>query len=141
MVAAINAPATGNTLAAFTKLAKNATASTSPPDTVPLGGILAVKGTEEVKTVTTSIATAITSKVTAGGSTYATTYKTSYGTTYTADIIAPATNTGSTASSRSGSGSSSTTSSSTVKSTNGASVLAANGGMAGAVLVAAWAML
>jgi hypothetical protein len=141
MVAAINAPATGNTLAAFTALAKNATTSTSPPDTVPLGGILAVKGTEEVKTVTASITTTITATVTAGGSTYATTYATSYGTTYTTDIIAQATNTGSSAGSGSGSGSSSTTSSSTARVTNGASGLAVNGGMAGAVLVAAWAML
>jgi len=142
MVAAINAPATGNTLAAFTALAKNATASTSPPDTVALGGILAVKGsTEEVKTVTTSVTTTITATVTAGGSTYATTYATSYGTTYTTDIVAQATNTASSAGSGSGSGSSSTTSSGTAQSTNGAGALAVNGGVAGAVLVAAWAML
>jgi hypothetical protein len=138
MVAAINAPATGNTLAAFTALAKNATASTSPPDTVPLGGILAVKGTEETKTVTTSITTIITATMMASGNTYATTYATSYGTTYTADVVEQAMNTAS----GSGNTSSLTTSSGTPMSTgNAANWLAVNGGMAGAVLIAALAML
>ena len=138
MVAAINAPATNNTLAAFALKAKNATISSSPPDNAPVGGILAVKGGES-KTVTTSVTTTVTKEVTAGGSSYATTYATTYGTTYTTDVVVPTSSAGS--GSGSGSGSSSTTSSSTAKSTNAANGLIVNGGMAGAALLAGLAML
>ncbi|KAE9367354.1 Cupredoxin [Stipitochalara longipes BDJ] len=141
MVASINAPATGNTLAAFTLKAANATTSTSPPNTVPLGGILAAKGKETV--VTTSITTTVTTTVTSGGSTYATTYKTSYGTTYTSDIVQQV----STQSPGSGgSGSAPTVSGSKPSVTSSvqpgaATALAANGAMVGAVVLGALAML
>ncbi|KAF8849237.1 Cupredoxin, partial [Acephala macrosclerotiorum] len=90
MVASINAPTTGNTLAAFTLLAKNATTpSTSPPGGVA-GGILKVSSSNSnstsdsssssssvaEKTVTASITTTVTSLVTSGGSSYTTTYGT-----------------------------------------------------------------
>jgi len=146
MVAAINAPATGNTLAAFAALAKNATTSTSPPGGVA-GGILKVgsassnssssasgSGSGE-KTVTTSVTTTVTALVTSGGSSYTTTYASTYGTTYTTDVAAGATGSGS------GSGSSTSSGAAASQTGNAANGLAVNGGIAGAALVFALGML
>jgi hypothetical protein len=138
MVAAINAPATGNnTLAAFTLLAQKASNSTSPPNTVPLGGVLALKGT--LQTVTTSVTTTVTTTEVKGQSTFATTYATTYGTTYTTDVVqqlstsAPGSAPSKTSSAGSGS--------STTAKPNAATVLSANGAMVGAVVLGALAML
>ncbi|KAL2064434.1 hypothetical protein VTL71DRAFT_4928 [Oculimacula yallundae] len=157
MVAAINAPATGNTFEAFTLLAKNATASTSPPGGV-VGGILKLAGAanasgsasvspsgsaaasglttvSSISTVQTTVTATITAVVTKDGSTYATTYPSTYGTTYTTGIaqttvaIAPV-----------GAGTS-TSASASASNTGAAAGLAVNGGMAGAVLLAGLAML
>jgi len=147
MVAAINAPATGNTLAAFTLKAANATTSTSPPDTVPLGGVLAVKGKEIV--VTTSVTAVVTATGVRGGSSYETTYETAYGTTYSTDLQIQAT-TLSAGNGGSGSGSSPTVvgSSPSVTAsvfmsvhTGAATAVGANGAMVGAVVLGALALL
>ncbi|KUJ19549.1 Cupredoxin [Mollisia scopiformis] len=137
MVAAINAPTTGNTLTAFAALAKNATASTSPPGGVA-GGILKVGSASSnssssasgEKTVTASVTTTVTALVTSGGSSYTTTYGTTYGTTYTTPVAAGATGSGS-----------STSSAAKSTGTNAASPLAVNGGIVGAALVFALGML
>lgn len=131
MVASINAPATGNTLAAFVEKAKNATGSTSPPGGVALGGVLKVNGaasgsgSSSIITATKSVTTTVAS----GGSSYTTTY----GTTYTTGAQAATTV----------SSSVSTTSSGPAKSTNtgAASRLRVGSGLAGAVFVAALAAL
>ncbi|KAH8769745.1 Cupredoxin [Hyaloscypha finlandica] len=139
MVASINAPATGNTLAAFKLKASNATDSTSPPNTVPLGGILAVKGKGTV--VTTSVTTTVTTTVTKDGSTYATTYATAYGTTYTTDAtqqVSTSFGSGSSPTKSSGAGS---TSVSTTAQPGAATALAANGAMVGAMMLGALALL
>jgi len=137
MVGSINAPTTGNkTLAAFEALAKVAGTSSSPPNGVA-GGILKIasnstSGSGSASTVTSEVTTTVVKTVTAQYSTYTTTYGTTYASTFT---TAAAETSGS-------SSSSSTTSSSTVKSSSGAVAnVAVNGGMAGAVLVAALAML
>ncbi|KAE8454129.1 hypothetical protein EG329_005053 [Mollisiaceae sp. DMI_Dod_QoI] len=143
MVAAINAPSTGNTLTAFTALAKNATTSTSPPGGVA-GGLLKVgsassnssssaSGSGE-KTVTASVTTTVTALVTSGGSSYTTTYASTYGTTYTTDVAAGATGSGSGSSTSSGAAATQT-------GKNAANGLAVNGGIAGAALVFALGML
>ncbi|CZR66884.1 uncharacterized protein PAC_16785 [Phialocephala subalpina] len=146
MVAAINAPTTGNTLTAFTALAKNATTpSTSPPGGQAFGGVLKVGSASSnssssssgassssvaEKTVTASVTTTVTALVTSGGSSYTTTYGTTYGTTYTTPVAAGATGSGS-----------STTSAAQSTGTNGANGLMVNGGIAGAALVFALGML
>ncbi|RDL34460.1 uncharacterized protein BP5553_07588 [Venustampulla echinocandica] len=112
MLGAINAPATGNTLAAFTQLAKNATTSTSPPSG-PVGGVLNVGSNSSgsgngsnstaslsvhTSSYTTSYSTTavLTSEVasvyTSGGVAYTTSYEstftTAYGTTVaTASVV------------------------------------------------------
>ncbi|PMD54855.1 Cupredoxin [Hyaloscypha bicolor E] len=139
MVASINAPATGNTLAAFTLKASNATDSTSPPNTVPLGGILAVKG--KGTGVTTSIATTVTTTVTRDGSTYATTYATAYGTTYTTDATQQVSTSGVSGSSPTKSSGAGSTSVSTTAQPGAATALTANGAMVGAMMLGALAML
>lgn len=139
MVASINAPATGNTLAAFTLKASNATDSTSPPNTVPLGGILAVKG--KGTGVTTSITTTVTTTVTKDGSTYATTYATAYGTTYTTDATQQVSTSGVSGSSPTKSSGAGSTSVSTTAQPGAATALTANGAMVGAMMLGALAML
>jgi hypothetical protein len=139
MVASINAPATGNTLAAFTLKASNATDSTSPPNTVPLGGILAVKG--KGTGVTTSITTTVTTTVTRDGSTYATTYATAYGTTYTTDATQQVSTSGVSGSSPTKSSGAGSTSVSTTAQPGAATALTANGAMVGAMMLGALAML
>jgi len=137
MVGSINAPTTGNkTLAAFEALAKVANTSSTPPEVA--GGILKIasnstSGSGSVSTVTSEVTTTVVKTVTAQYSTYTTTYGTTYASTFTT-AAAQASGSGS-------STSSSTTSSSTSKPTSGAANVAVNGGMAGAVLVAALAML
>lgn len=143
MVGSINAPTTGNkTLAAFEALAKVANTSSTPPEVA--GGILKIASNStsgssgSVSTVTSEVTTTVVKTVTAQYSTYTTTYGTTYASTFTT-AAAQASGSGSGSSS---STSSSTTSSSTSKSTSGAVAnVAVNGGMAGAVLVAALAML
>jgi len=70
MVAAINAPKTGNTLDAFKALAKNATTSTSPPGG-PQGGVLS-KGGNGTSTGTASGTGAATSAATSSAGNTAT---------------------------------------------------------------------
>ncbi|KAH9210749.1 Cupredoxin [Leptodontidium sp. 2 PMI_412] len=156
MVAAINAPSTGNTFEAFALLAKNATASTSPPGGA-VGGILKLAGAagssssssasgsgsasgfttiSTTKTVQTTVTATITAVVTNGGSTYSTTYPSTYGTTYTTAL--PETTI---ALAASGSGSSTSASASASATGNSAAGLAVNGGMAGAILFAGMALL
>ncbi|CAG8960376.1 hypothetical protein HYFRA_00012451 [Hymenoscyphus fraxineus] len=103
MVAAINAPSTGNTLAAFAKLAKNATTVNFSGGAV--GGILKVSGSNNTATSTTGgstslstssftstyatsavISTVITSSYTSNGQAYATTFPTIYTTSYTTAV-------------------------------------------------------
>lgn len=141
MVAAINAPTTGNTLAAFALLAKNATTSTSPPGSAPLGGILKVAGagsnsSSTVKTVTTTVTATIATLVTSGGSTYSTTYASTYGTTYTTALalstIVPVSSTGT--------GSSSSAAATQTKA-GGADNVKVGSGVLGAAAVVAWALL
>ncbi|TVY21047.1 putative GPI-anchored cupredoxin [Lachnellula arida] len=67
MVAAINAPKTGNTLAAFTLLAKNATTSTFPPPGTPIGGTL-VKSSGNTTSSSTGTASSTGSATSATGS-------------------------------------------------------------------------
>ncbi|KAG4431676.1 hypothetical protein IFR05_012842 [Cadophora sp. M221] len=160
MVAAINAPATGNTFEAFALLAKNATASTSPPGGAA-GGILKLAGAADssssssasgsgsasgsatgfttistTRTVQTTVTATITAVVTNGGSTYSTTYPSTYGTTYTTAL--PETTI---ALAASGSGTSTSASASASATGNSAAGLAVNGGMAGAILFAGMALL
>lgn len=124
MVGAINAPATGNTLLAFEALAQKANSSTSP-DTGVVGGILRVAEANESSTVEIKTVTATVTKViTTGSSTYSTTYSTTYPSTYTEAVTATA-----------------TSSSALAISTGAANGLVVNGGMAGAVVFAALAML
>ncbi|PMD40243.1 Cupredoxin [Hyaloscypha variabilis F] len=145
MVAAINAPATGNTLAAFTLKAANATTSTSPPDTVPIGGVLAVKGKEIV--VTTSVTEVVTATGVRGGSSYQTTYETAYGTTYSTDLQIQATTLSSGSGSGSGNGGSAATATGSTPSVTtsvhagAATAVGANGAMVGAVVLGALALL
>ncbi|TVY55715.1 putative GPI-anchored cupredoxin [Lachnellula cervina] len=68
MVAAINAPKTGNTLAAFTLLAKNATTSTFPPPGTPIGGTL-VKSSGNTTSSSTGTASSSGSMASSTGST------------------------------------------------------------------------
>ncbi|TVY26954.1 Extracellular serine-rich protein [Lachnellula hyalina] len=97
MVAAINAPKTGNTLAAFTLKASNATSSTFPPPGTPIGGTL-VKSSGN--TTSASNSSSSSSGIASGSgsgsssvytSTYTTTYATSatlttsYSSTYTSN--------------------------------------------------------
>lgn len=72
MVGSVNAPATGNTLAAFVELAK-ATNATVNPEKAPVGGELKIRKAGSVGT--TSMTSA---KPTAGPDSYTTTYKTTY---------------------------------------------------------------
>jgi len=143
MVAAINAPATGNTLAAFTLLAANASTSTSPPDTVPIGGTLATPPKEVV--VTGSVTTTVTTTISASGSEYATTYATSYPITYTTDakpVISTITpGSGSAPTVLGGDGGGSSPSPTTSAKTNAATAAGVNGAMVGAAVLGALAML
>lgn len=136
MVAAINAPTTGNTLAAFVALAKNATTSTSPPGSAPVGGILKVAGANSSsssvvsssKTVTATVATLVTS----GGSTYSTTYGTTYTTAVAVSTIVPVTSTGT---------ESSSSAAATQTKAGGADNVKVGSGVLGAAAVVAWALL
>ncbi|KAH7419610.1 Cupredoxin [Cadophora sp. MPI-SDFR-AT-0126] len=148
MVAAINAPQTGNTFEAFALLAKNATASTSPPGGA-VGGILKLADGSEssssgsgalfstissTRTVQTTVTATVTAVVTQDESTYTTTYPSTYGTTYTTALPQTTVAISVVSSSTSASASPSSTG-------NSAAGLAVNGGMAGAVLLAGLAML
>ncbi|PVH74184.1 Cupredoxin [Cadophora sp. DSE1049] len=153
MVAAINAPQTGNTFEAFALLAKNATASTSPPGGAAGGILKLADGSESssasasgsgaatgfstissTRTVQTTVTATVTAVVTQDESTYTTTYPSTYGTTYTTAL--PQTTV---AISVVGTGTSASVSPSSTG--NSAAGLAVNGGMAGAVLLAGLAML
>ncbi|KAK0099503.1 hypothetical protein ONS95_000234 [Cadophora gregata] len=163
MVAAINAPDTGNTFEAFALLAKSASASTSPPGGA-VGGILkladgtgssssssvssspssssasgagAASGFSTIsttKTVQTTVTATVTAVVTQDQSTYTTTYPSTYGTTYTTALAQSTVAIDVVPSSTSASASPSSTG-------NSAAGLAVNGAMAGAVLLAGLAML
>jgi len=80
MVAAINAPKTGNTLAAFTNLAKNATASTFPPPGTPIGGTLSLSSG---KSNSSSSGTSSSGSGSGSSSSYTSTYTSSYVTSAT----------------------------------------------------------
>ncbi|XMA20847.1 hypothetical protein WAI453_013638 [Rhynchosporium graminicola] len=142
MIAAINAPASGNTFEAFSLLAKNATASTSPSVAAAVGGILKIAAAPSgsasgsaatgftTKTVQTTVTAVITTVITTGASTYTSTYPSTYATVQI-ETVPLAANTG---------GSTSTPSSSSSAGA-AAATLATHGGMAGAILFAGLAML
>jgi hypothetical protein len=114
MVGAVNAPSTGNTLAAFTNLAKNATLSTVPSGGVQGGtlntngassnssssGSSSGSGSGSSSTYTTSYTTSysttatvntqITSAYTSAGQVYTTTYASSYTTAYATTVATAA---------------------------------------------------
>jgi len=153
MVAAINAPQTGNTFEAFALLAKNATASTSPPGGAAGGILKLADGTESsasasgsgsgaatgfstistTRTVQTTVTATVTAVVIGEQSTYTTTYPSTYGTTYTTASAASTVAISAVESSTSASASPTSTG-------NSAAGLAVNGGMAGAVLLAGLAL-
>ncbi|KAE9375898.1 Cupredoxin [Stipitochalara longipes BDJ] len=87
MVAAINAPATGNTLDAFTLLAGNASSSTSPSSKSPVGGVLEFPPTEV--TVTQLVTATITATESSFGEEFQTTYLSTFPITYTTDAVKP----------------------------------------------------
>jgi hypothetical protein len=136
MVAAINAPATGNTLEAFIAKAKNATASTSPPSSAPLGGILKVgsasnnSSSASVISTTKTVTATITTLVTANGNTYSTTYGTTYTTALPLTTIVPV----------STSGTSSGAAATQTKSSSAGHVVV-GGSVFGAAAAVAWALL
>lgn len=145
MVAAINAPAVNNTLAAFIALAKNTTTSTSPPSSAPFGGILKANGTSvsssssasgsaAAASTTKTVTTTITAFVTSGGSSYSTTY----GTTYTTAVALTTIVTSSGSGSATGSSSSALA---TQTKAGGVENLRVGGGVLGAAAVVAWALL
>ncbi|TVY42004.1 putative GPI-anchored cupredoxin [Lachnellula subtilissima] len=87
MVAAINAPKTGNTLAAFTLKASNATSSTFPPPGTPVGGTLVKSsGNTTSASSSSSSSSGIASSSGSGmgsSSVYTSTYTTTYATSAT----------------------------------------------------------
>ncbi|KAN0112492.1 Cupredoxin [Hyaloscypha variabilis] len=86
MVAAINAPATGNTLAAYIAAAATASTSTSPGNTV-VGGVLEFPPKE--LSVTQTVTQTITASWTQNGTDYASTYVSTYPVTYYTDAVIP----------------------------------------------------
>ncbi|TVY47454.1 Extracellular serine-rich protein [Lachnellula occidentalis] len=83
MVAAINAPKTGNTLAAFTLHAKNATSSTFPPPGTPVGGTLVKSSGNSTSSVSSSGSASSSGSGTGSSSSYTSTYTTTYSTSAT----------------------------------------------------------
>ncbi|TVY82172.1 putative GPI-anchored cupredoxin [Lachnellula suecica] len=78
MVAAINAPKTGNTLAAFTSLAKNATLSTFPGGAFsPVGGSLVLSKGNSTSSSGSSSSVSASDSSSSATSTYTTSYSTS----------------------------------------------------------------